>query len=323
MADSRKGSSSSVRAGGAATSAGIVFEQQLGAFFSTYILAGERFDECLNLGTAVPVWLRFETEAPVDDILVFTSNDGYIAIQAKTKVSLSRDLTSPFGKTVSQFVRHWIACRDGDESCGWDRPLDPARDRLVLAVSAEAPATVRVDLSAALRRRAHPGNASFTDTEQRALDSFDLCVAQAWKSVTNEECPSELLNQLALLVTVFVFNPSGANRTLTQKILAASLSDEVEGATALNALETVCGQMMAQRGGADLASLRQKLMDEGVPLAAAPRYQHDIAALGRHTQSVVDSLQRHEAIEVANGERASIVRDCQKVVKTAALKDRS
>jgi hypothetical protein len=35
--------------------------------------------------------LRFETEAPVDDILVATSADGFIAIQAKTTLSLSDD----------------------------------------------------------------------------------------------------------------------------------------------------------------------------------------------------------------------------------------
>ena len=211
MADSRESSSSSVQAGGAATSAGIVFQQQVGALFGACLLAGERVDERLNLGAAVPAWLRFETEAPVDDILVSTSNDGYIAIQAKTKASLSQDLTSPFGKTVSQFVQHWIACRDGDESRGWNRPLDPAHDRLVLAVSADAPATVRVDLLAALRRRAQPGKADFTAAEQRALDTFDSCVAQAWRSVTSEKRPSELLDQLAGLVTVFVFDPSGAD----------------------------------------------------------------------------------------------------------------
>ena len=319
MTDSPEGSSWGTpgQAGGAATSAGITFQQQVGALFGACLLSEERVDGRLNLGTAVPVWIRFETEAPVDDILVCTSNDGYIAVQAKTKVSLSRDLTSPFGKTVSQFVRHWIACRDGDESRGWNRPLDPARDRLVLAV-AGAPEIVRVHLPAALQRRAQPGNAGFTVAEQRALDAFDSCVDQAWKSVTSEELPSELLDQLAGLVTVFVFNPSGADRTLTQKILAASLSNEAEAATALNALETACGQMMAQRGGADLASLRQKLMTEGVNLAGAPRYQQDIAALGKHTRSVADSLRRHEAIEVVNGERVSIVRECQEVVEAAA-----
>ena len=67
------------RRAGAATSAGIIFQQQVGALFGACLLSEERVDERLNLGAAVPVWLRFETEAPVDDILVSTSNDGYIA----------------------------------------------------------------------------------------------------------------------------------------------------------------------------------------------------------------------------------------------------
>lgn len=92
--------------GGAATSAGIRFEQQLGALFSSWILAGDRLDESFRLGAATPEWARFETKAPVDDLLIKTSVGGYIAIQAKTTANLSDDLSSPLGKTISQFVRH-------------------------------------------------------------------------------------------------------------------------------------------------------------------------------------------------------------------------
>ena len=77
--------------GGAATSSGILFQQQLGAHFAAQILSGSKLDARLGLGEASPVWLRFETEAPVDDILVATSADGFIAIQAKTTLSLSDD----------------------------------------------------------------------------------------------------------------------------------------------------------------------------------------------------------------------------------------
>ena len=321
MADSFEAPSTSVQAGGAATSAGITFQQQLGAFFGAYLLAGKRLDARLNLGTAVPVWLRFETEAPVDDILVFTSNDGYIAIQAKTRVSLSQDLTNPFGKTVAQFVRHWIACRDGDGSRGWNRPLDSTRDRLVLAVSPDVPRSIQIDLPAALRRKAQPSISVFTAAEQRALTVFESCVAQAWRSVTTEAFDPELLNHLAGLVMVFVFDQRSAGRTLVQEILARSLPDGADATAALNALETVCGQMMAQRGGADLAGLRQALMTRGVNLDTAPRYQRDIMTLREHTRSVIDTLHRHEAIEIASGEHASVVRECQEVVKAAALEE--
>jgi hypothetical protein len=150
-----------VGGGGAATSSGILFEQQLGSLFGAWLLAGQPFDGRLALGDAQPLWLRFETDAPVDDILVATTMDGFVAVQAKTTASLSRDSNSPFGKTIAQFVRQWLACRDGDGQRHWNRPLDPVRDRLVLAVGREAPATVRVDLAAALRLRwRRSGNAA-------------------------------------------------------------------------------------------------------------------------------------------------------------------
>ena len=308
----------SVKGGGAAASAGIVFQQQLGAFFGVYLLSERCFDQRLNLGTASPVLLGFETEAPVDDILVRTSDDGYIAIQAKTAVSLSQDLASPFGQTVSQFVNHWISCRDGDGSRGWNRPLDPARDRLVLAVSKHAPATIREDLPAALRSRSLQRTPVLTQAQRRALKSFDSCAVEAWASLTTEKFDPELLDQLARLVTVFMFDPSGSDRALMEERLVASIPEGSQAAVALTALETVIGQMMTERGRADLTSLRQAIMTKGVHLHTTPRYRQDIIALRKHTQSVATALQRHEGIEVKDGDRASIVRECQGAVETAA-----
>ncbi|MDE0029968.1 MAG: hypothetical protein OXU42_11280 [Deltaproteobacteria bacterium] len=320
MPDLLEGSfpAATVKGGGAATSAGIVFQQRLGAFFGVYLLSGRCFDQRLKLGTASPVQLRFETEAPVDDILVSTSADGYIAIQAKTAVSLSQNLSSPFGKTVSQFVHHWISCRDGDGSLGWNRPLDPARDRLVLAVSRDAPTSIRKDLPAALRSRSLQRTPALTKAQQRALKYFESCAAQAWTSLTTAKFDPELLDHLARLVTVFMFDSGGADRALTEEMLAASIPEGSQATVALNALETVCGQMMAERGGADLASLRQAIMTKGIDLRGAPRYRQDITALRQHTQSVATALQRHEGIEVKDGDRASIVRECQDAVETAA-----
>ena len=59
--------------GGAATSSGILFQQQLGAHSAAQILSDSRLDARLGLGNASSFWLRFETEAPVDNILVATS----------------------------------------------------------------------------------------------------------------------------------------------------------------------------------------------------------------------------------------------------------
>ena len=305
--------------GGAATSAGITFQQQLGALFGVHLLAGTRFEEHLGLGSASPVWLRFETEAPIDDLLISTSNDGYLAIQAKTTISLSRNPQSPFGKVISQFVRHWLACRDGDGSLEWNRPLDPVHDRLVLAVGAHSSESVRAHLPNALRHRSLRDRSALTQRQQAALDSFDSCVTQAWESLTTEEFDTRLFDQLAPLVTVLTFDSTGPARTWLQQTLATLLADGFDAGPALEALETISGQMMTRREGADLTTLRQALMTKGVRLQVAPRYKVDIASLKDHSKSVSAMLRRHEEIDVRGSNPAAITRECQDVVKEAAL----
>lgn len=321
MSDLRKDSISNAggTGGGAAASAGITFQQRLGAYFGVYLLAETRLEEQFNLGSASPVSLRFETEAPVDDLLISTSSGGYLAIQAKTTVFLSRNLESPFGKAISQIVGHWLACRDGDGSLDWNRPLDSLHDRLVLAVSAHASENVRVHLPNALRRRSQRDGGTLTTKQRLALDYFDLCVNQAWTSLTKQEFDTRLLDQLAPLVTVFTFDSTGAARTWLQQTLAALLADESEAGPALEALETISGQMMTRREGADLATLRQALMTKGVRLRVAPRYKVDITALKNHTKSVAAMLRRHEGIDVGGDKTAAIIRECQEPVNEAAL----
>ncbi len=163
-------SSRTIPSGGAAAAAGIGFQAQLGALFGLQLLAQVPVDHVLELGAAVPAWIRFETEAPVDDILVATSEGGFIAVQAKTTVNLSSQADGGLAKTVQQFIRHWLVCRDGKGEQFWDRSLDPNKDRLVLAVGPTAPASIRVDLPAALRSHSQPSPGALTQDQQRALE---------------------------------------------------------------------------------------------------------------------------------------------------------
>lgn len=305
-----------VGGGGAATSAGIRFQQQLGALFSSWILAGDRLDESFRLGAATPEWIRFETEAPVDDLLIRTSGGGFIAIQAKTTASLSEDIQAPLGKTIEQFVRHWQAADQGDGSLEWNRPLDPARDRLVLAVSPQASAQIREDLPAALRLVSQPGGGALNQAQQRAYGVFTSLVERAWGSVTKDPFDDRLLVDLAKLITVFTFDGDRGS-SLAGGSLVKAFGADFDATAAFTALTDLSGRLMKEREGGDLATWRNLLASKGIALGTPPEYRDDIEALKRHSKRISEALGAYEKIEVASGAPLTVPRDCQPAVEAA------
>lgn len=302
--------------GGAATSAGIRFQQQLGALFSSWILAGDRFDDHFRLGAAAPEWVRFETEAPVDDLLIKTTEGGYVAVQAKTTASLSEDLGSSLGKTIAQFVRHWLVAQQGDGSMEWNRPLDPARDRLVLAVSPQASVQVKEDLRAALLLVSQPGKGALNQSQQRAHQVFSSLVEQAWASVTKSPVDDRLLSELAKLVVVYTFD-GDRGEALASGSLVKAFGPDVDAATAFTALSDLSSRLMKDRGGGDLFTLRQLLARQGVALSVPPDYRADIEALKGHSKRIAEALCSYEKIEAAIGAPVTVRRDCQAAVEAA------
>ncbi|WP_222934857.1 hypothetical protein [Pseudomonas koreensis] len=304
--------------GGAATSAGIRFEQQLGALFSAWILAGDRLDGSFRLGAATAEWIRFETEAPVDDLLIKTSNGGYLAVQAKTTASISEDLGSPFGKTISQFVRHWLVAQQGNASMEWNRPLDPTRDRLVLAVSPQASNQIKTDLPAALRLVSQPGGGALNQAQHRAYKVFSSLVEQAWASITKSTYDDDLLLKLAELIVVFTFD-GDTGYALASGSLYKAFGQGIDAAAAFTTLTDLSGQLMKQRGGGDLLTWRQLLAGQGFALSAPPEYRSDIEALKRHSKGIASALASYEKIDMGNGDFLSVRRECQAEVETAVL----
>jgi len=310
---------STVGGGGAAASAGILFQQRVGAVIGSWLLAGLPLDNRLNLGLARPAWIRFETEAPVDDILVGTSDGGFVAIQAKTRVSLSGNPGSDFGKTVSQFVRHWLACRDGDGNSNWNRPLEAGRDRLVLAVGPEAPATVRVKLPEALRLKSQPGGGPLNGGQEHAFDRFEACARDAWAKATADDYGPAIARELAALINVLTFDPTGPERNAVIEGLRDVAQEPDDAPAIFLGLGAVLGELMAERGGTDGPTLRRTLLGRGLKLRSPPDLRPDIARLVDHSNNTAAALKRFEGIETADGGSISIARECQDAILEAAL----
>ncbi|MFZ2266222.1 MAG: ATP-binding protein [Azonexus sp.] len=309
-------SSKRIETGGSAAAGGFEFQAKLGALFGLQLLAQRPVDHSLGLGGAVPAWIRFESEAPVDDILVATSQDGFIAVQAKTSVDLSPNPKGGLAKTIQQFVRHWLECRDGNGTDLWNRPLDPARDRLVLAVGPSAPSSVRLDLPAALLSLLQPTSITLNRDEAKALDVFNSCVAAAWGATKSEDMPAHLPRQLAELIRVITFDPDGTDSQALDT-MAAVVVELPLARPLINTLAVISKRWMTQRGGGDLIQLRQALGAESIALRAPPQFDGDIQKLKAHSLQIGADLESYERIDQADGV-IRIARDCQPAALAAA-----
>jgi len=170
------------RGGGNATSSGVLFQSSVASYFGAAMLAEKNIDRFSDLTGAMPVVVRMETEAPVDDILVETNAGGFIFVQAKTRVEFSTGPASPFAKTIEQFVRQWLVCAAGSGDRQWNRPLDQARDRIVLAVGPASSNGIKADLKRALEAKRAQATAPLPQDQQAALDRLTSTIDGIWRT---------------------------------------------------------------------------------------------------------------------------------------------
>ncbi len=306
--------------GGNATASGVNFQQSLGGLFGLWMLTETPIDPRLQLGSAIVTSIRMETEAPLDDTFAATSDGGVICAQAKNTLSLSEILESEFGKTVDQIVRQFRLCRDGTGDLGWNRPLDPFKDRLLIAVGPGSPATTRVNLAKGLEARRQPGAPVLTAGETKALAQFDTCVRLAWAiAAPGEPLTEDVLLSISRLTYVYTIDPEGSDRTAWAAALGSVLKAPADAPTVINLLERVAGDLMAARGGRTLHALRTDLMARGAQLAARPDYRKDIAALTAYSLQTEQTLAGLEVVEAETGMPVGIARHCQAAVNAAAL----
>ena len=303
--------------GGSAASRGILFQQRLGTLFAAWLLSERPIDGRLRLGNVKVVSIGMETDAPVDDILALTSGGGYVVVQAKTGLSLSANPGSRFRETITQFVRHWLECAEGEGEHGWDRPLDAALDRLVIAVDSTTRVTVRQDLPAALEHLRGQGHSTLSARKRRALDVFRTCVEEAWSKVAGTPpggCP---VAELAQLVEVFEFDDNDRDRV--ELVLDQGLEATADTSSVLTALDSTVAEMMANRQSADSASLRRRLTSKGVVLDVPRHIANDVRALREHSSSMANQLHLYEQMLGGPDGKVSIPRECQPSVDQATL----
>ena len=296
--------------GGNATAAGVTFQGAVGALFAATAIADRPLDARFGIGAVRVKELRFETEAPLDDILIATDEDGYVFTQAKTSLTLAKKLDSDLGKTTEQIVRQWIACSGGDGSLGWNRPLVAGRDLFLIAVGPDAAGTVAKDLALGLSRRRRKATDETTPaSEKKALESFKTLLQLAWEEIVGGPATAEDIAQLLDFTTVVQFHTDGADRNVAVEILRSALLQPDDAPSAFDVLGAICERHMTERTGADPQALRRDLEQRPIRLLAPPDYRADVEAFRAFSKTNQEYLAAFEVIHV-DGKDIAVPRQC-------------
>jgi len=305
------------KGGGHATAAGVSFQASVGAVFAVQMLTESFGDEQLGLPPFKPKSIRFESNAPLDDIVVETDQGGWLLVQAKTTLGLSSSLESEFGKTAEQIVRQWHAGLAGNGSRGWDRPLAIGHDRLIIAVGPSTPQTVTIDLAKTLSSLRAQAAAPLPAKQRSALSKLSVTLKRAWKDVTGRAASDTDVARLLPFIAVLRFDMAGPDRAaaIAQMRLLTSHAQSAHGAFV--AAERQSQTLMERRQGGDATTFRYFISQAGISLKAAPSYQSDVATLLKYSKGIADELNAFEKT-VIDGKPISIDRAATKAVVNAA-----
>ena len=302
--------------GGNATASGVSFQASVASYFASQGLAEAPLDARLGLGTAMLTGFRFETEAPVDDILISLDTVGWAFIQGKNSLTNSASLTSELGKTCDEFARLWEATSTGSGTHGWDRPLTAGIDVMVIAVGPTTSGTIKHRLARALDIARYGSSATLSQEQASALDSFRKLMGEALTARGGAVAGVDP-NSILKFVYILDFDFGGPHRTTAETVLSNALTNRSSAPAALAVLEKECERRMAARNGIGLAGLRSELARGGVTISAPPDYRSDITVLKVRTSRFAGALQDFERTQVS-GTDITISRACTAACVTAA-----
>lgn len=181
-----------VSGGGAATNAGIDFQNRVGAVVMLAMLTdvgGLTWLLGEDAGHAIEL-VRFESNEDIDDVVVETDGPRCL-VQAKRSLSLSANADSDFSSVIRQFVDQFVRAPDAD-------------DRYVIATSASTSRRITTDLrkltKAARLNELGPDDNPLTKTERQVLETLQDLVAHHFRAQTGrgitEDEQAQLLRRM-------------------------------------------------------------------------------------------------------------------------------
>ncbi|MFI9276166.1 hypothetical protein ACIGXM_36625 [Kitasatospora sp. NPDC052896] len=229
-----------------------------------------------------------QTGEDVDDAGALTDRDGWLLVQAKTRLSLSvledSDLASALEQAVLQYRRGVPVSVQGQRG---RRPLDPTRDRIVIVTNGPGASTVRDGLATVVDRLATLPDAmpldsvAYNNPERTARNALLDHVRRLWEAEAHTQpTDSELRAFLRLLrVRVLSLEEGEVDRQIAQGLLSPTLASETTSSSAWRALETVGTSLHKDMQWMRRTDVEGRMKHEGCTFGLRPEVYADVQAL--------------------------------------------
>jgi hypothetical protein len=313
---SRKPASTDLHAkgGGDAPAAGVTHQGWVGALFAAIGLDQAPVDKRLQLAAESISEVKLETDSPIDDLILLTTAPGRLFVQAKSTVSLATSDSGEMGKTVDQFVRQWRLCSEGKKTSGWDYPLNKDRDRFVIAVGRETPATVGVHLAKALSRR-REGPHTTPQDQRKALDRFKALIKTSWKKYYGAAAKKQDIDNILDLAVVLKSDFDGPDFAVGELLLKNNVVQKRSARAAFTTLAHECEERMKHRTSFTIREIRRVLEQNGIELLAQEDYRKEVDALKKKSLQLRNSLSASTRLDVGDGHPIPIPRKVLGIAK--------
>jgi hypothetical protein len=290
-----------ISAGGSATATGIDFQSRVAAIFAVNILAEQGVSLDWGLPPHVSLEsIRLETEQPIDDILLITSDQGKIYIQVKHSLSLARGLNSALASCIDQCVRQYVMGLSQN-----DMEVDPSRDRFIIVTSPKSSKPIKEIVPNVLEKiRANGTNDTLVNVSQSELEIYTVLTQHAnssWKQVAGALPTDYEIKKLFSLVYFKVIDADkdGSDESQAQQILRSSiLKTPSDVDAAWNILIQACTNLSRLRSGSDRVGLQKIPIESGISIYGPISYKEDVVALLGQTDTTLRLLRDLSFIKI-------------------------
>jgi hypothetical protein len=275
---------SAASVGGAGGARGVGVQDKVFAWAAAAMaVETDVFDDGLVAGTVVRVGAQIGFH--LDDVAVETDAANFGLFQVKAHLTLSADEDSALAGAVDQAVAQYL---DGmlPVAAAMSRPIDSARDALVICTDPAAPATVRNHLASAVARTAsQPAGTEFgselTNPELEALTVLVDHARRSWLSRRKGQPTDEELRGFlrALRVKVLALDDGGPDRATAVARLSAVFTDAAQAEQAWNVIVREGHEASETRQWRNRTAVGASLARERLWLSPPSRYGADIATL--------------------------------------------